>query len=88
MTTITPAAQRLYEHVESTREAGVFTLAQCQELVDVVLNMDETPDHLIGRLAGALRQTLTMMSGSDEQWDKMARQVALRAGLETERNGS
>lgn len=94
-TVITPAAQRLQKwFVDESlllldRADQDLSLEEAQEIVDVVLNMPETPDLLIGRMAGALRQTLTMMTGDEKQWDKLARQIVLRAGLETaERNGS
>ena len=88
---ITPAAQRLCEWwnspdggVRMTLGESYLDLGDAQDIVDVVINVPETPDHLIGRMAGALRQTLTMMSGNDEQWEKMARQIVARAGLEGE----
>lgn len=81
---ITPAAQRLHEWFQDGPDKNFPDLEQCQKIVDVVVNMPETPDLIVWRIAEALRATLTMMAGSEEQWIKLASQIVLRAGLEGE----
>jgi hypothetical protein len=72
--------------MESTSDAGVYNLRGCQILVDVVFNLPRGADgtDLVDRIAAALKATLTMMNGNQEQWTKMARQIVVRAGLEEE----
>lgn len=84
---ITPAAQRLYEYLEKGQGAGVLNLQECQAAVDVVFNLPEDADSeggLVDRVGEALQTTLTMMSAPQEEWNKLARQIVVRAGLEGE----
>ena len=86
---ITPAAQRLYTWFGVDPESGEPdgpSLEKCQEIVDVVFNLPLGADStaLVDRVAAALKATLTMMNGNQEQWTKMARQIVARAGLEGE----